>query len=311
MQNRYLTEADFRQVRDFGSKINSTFGFLSAHFRPLGRCVLYLVLPVALLAGIAIGLMQVNLQGRLNSLANTAPGERPDFAAIFSSSGSVMSTALIGSLGSVLAYLVVAATVAGYIRVRLALPPEEEVQPSQVWVVVRRDLPLMVAYLLLLGVLLVIAFALFAVPGIWLSIPATLFFTVFVFEEGGFSATLNRSIYLIKHNWWATLGLVFVMSIIQGFMNFVFQVPQFVVLGARGLHVGGLGSDSMLLVTQCFSAIGQIILYVPGLVALAFQYFNLVEKKDGLGLRSLVSQLGQAPAPVVNQAYRPDEEGEY
>ncbi len=311
MENHYLTEADFRQTRDFGSKINATFGFISAHFRPLGRCVLYFVLPVALLAGIGMGLMQVNLQGRFNGLANTAPGTKPNFAALLSSSGSVMSAALFGTLGTVLAYLVVSATVAGYIRVRLALPPDQEVQPSQVWAVLRRDLPLMVAYLLLLGVLLLIAFGLFAVPGIWLSIPATLFFTVFVFEEGGFSATLNRSIYLVKRNWWATLGLVFIMSIIQGFMGFIFQIPQFVVLGAKGLHLTGLGSDSMLLVTQCFSAIAQIILYVPGLVALAFQYFNLVEKKDGLGLRSLVSQLGQAPAPVVNQAYRPDEEGEY
>lgn len=308
MDNRYLTEADFRQPRDFGSKINATFGFLSAHFRPLGRCILYFVLPVALVAGIAVGLMQVNLQDRLAGL-RTAPGERPNFSGIFN--GTFLSTALLGTLGAVLAYVVVSATVASYIRVRMELPASEEVQPSQVWQLVRRDLPRMLLYLFPQGLLVIVAAFLFVIPAIWLSIPLAMFYTVFVFEEGGFSATLNRCFYLVKNNWWATLGLVMVMGIIQSFMGFVFQIPQYIVLGAKGMHVAGLGSDPLLLATQCFTAIGQIVLYVPGLVAKAFQYFNLVEEKDGLGMRSLVDQLGQAPAPVANQAYRPDEEGEY
>ena len=31
----------------------------------------------------------------------------------------------------------------------------------------------------------------------------------------------------------------------------------------------------------------------------------------GVGLRNMVNQLGQAPAAVANETYRPDDEGEY
>jgi len=310
MKNDYLTEADFRQPRDFGAKINATFGFLSAHFQPLGRCVAYFVLPIALVSGIALGLMQVTMQGRLAEFGRQAKtSDTPDFSNLFA--GGFAGSFVLGLLGTVLAYLVVTITTVGYVRARLDLPATEEVQPRQVWSYIRRDLGRMILYLIPLGMLSVVAALLFVVPAIWLSIPVALFNIVLVLEETGFSATLNRCISLVKENWWATLGLILVMSIIRGIIGLVFQIPQFVVIGAKAAHLPGLGSDAAVLTTQCFTAIGQILLYVPGILALVFQYFNLVEQKEGLGLRGLVGQLGQAPRPAANQTFRPDEEGEY
>ncbi len=310
MKNAYLTEADFRQPRDFGAKINATFGFISAHFQPLGRCVAYFVLPIALVSGIALGLMQVTLQGRMEEFSRSSKyGGTPDFSALFADGFG--GSAILGVLGSVLAYLVVTITTVGYVRARLDLPAAQEVQPRQVGAYIRRDLGRMMLYLVPLGILSFFAALLFFIPLIWLSVPLALFFIVLVLEETSFSGTLSRSINLVKENWWSTVGLILVMGFIRGIIGLVFQIPQFVVIGAKAAHLPGLGSDAAMLTTQCFTAIGQILLYVPGIVALVFQYFNLVEQKEGLGLRGLVGQLGQAPRPATNQSFRPDEEGEY
>ena len=66
------------------------------------------------------------------------------------------------------------------------------------------------------------------------------------------------------------------------------------------------------IVVTCLSSAFKLLLYPPLLLILAFQYFNLVERHDGVGLRRLVDSLGQtAPPQVHNATYQPDDEGEY
>ena len=92
----------------------------------------------------------------------------------------------------------------------------------------------------------------------------------------------------------------------------VFQVPLMVVMMSKAMHWGFMGSiHGMLLIVQSLATVGQSMLRAVLLITLVFQYFHLVELKDGTGLRHLVDQLGQAPAPVTNETYRPDDEGEY
>jgi hypothetical protein len=79
------------------------------------------------------------------------------------------------------------------------------------------------------------------------------------------------------------------------------------------LRVPGLDSDLVGVLAQCIYAAGIIFTYTISLLAMAFQYFNLVERKEGLGLRLLVNELGQPQAIQAAQSshYRPDDEGEY
>jgi hypothetical protein len=85
--------------------------------------------------------------------------------------------------------------------------------------------------------------------------------------------------------------------------------------GALGLYQAG-GTNSFLSVlaiaTSTLTGLLSMFFYPPLFIAIAFQYFNLVERHDAIGLRNMVSQLGQAPATAPTAAaYRPDEEGEY
>jgi len=328
---KFTQEADFRRERDFGAKVGATFEFVTAQFRPLFKCLAYFVLPGALLGGIGLGLAMSTFLGMMPSPGNrpVGPGRAayhyPAFSGLNGTSFVGLGLAMLGFLA---AFLLLSCTVYGFVRVRMATPPGEAVQPAQVWAFVRRRLGRVVGGWLLLtvataagtgvvgGALALLGpgfVALLFFPLVWAVVCLTLYFPVLLMEDGGVLAALRRSFYLVKGKWWSSLGLYLVMSFITGIMNYIFIIPFYGLMMARMLlHSTSLDSELLSVATMSIYALGWIFTAVLPLVAMLFQYFNLVERKDGVGLRRLVDSLGQTAAPQVRSAaYRPDEEGEY
>ena len=301
MKNPYLTETDFRQTRDFGGKISATFEFIAAHFQPLGKCLIYIVLPWALLSGIGIGLVQTSFLNLFDS-----------HSAVRASAG--MTSAAIGGISGLItgvAYILVSGVVYCYIRLRLVQPPSVVIEPGMVWRELQGRLLPMLGYGLLLGLIIGLASLVLAIPGIYLFVASSLFYSIYFVEDTSFGDTLSRMLSLIRHYWWQTVALLIVMGLIRGVLGFVFQIPQVLVVVAQRLHWGFLGSDVIIISAQCFATLGIVFLYVPGVVVNMFQYFHLAEEKDGLGMRHLINQLGQAAPVVADEHLRPDDEGEY
>jgi hypothetical protein len=137
------------------------------------------------------------------------------------------------------------------------------------------------------------------------------YFSVLWLEDLGIFASMRRSFQLIWGKWWSTFGLLFVASLIQGMVSIVFALPQYAVMMGKMLQLPGLSSDLLGVVAQTFYAVGILFTYCIPLLALAFQYFNLVERHEGYGLRLLVDGLGQSAPTARSHHYQPDEEGEY
>jgi len=341
MKNTFTTPADFWQERDFGAKISAVFEFIGAHWRPLGKCLVYFVLPGALLMGVGLGLftnsffngVTHNLGRQQAVLARRGP---TGLAGLYDFSGLGLAF-----LGGTLAFLLLIGTLHAYLRARLRLPATEPVPPAEVWAELRvRGGRMLRALALLMGTYLVVALGAVIVIGtlgaglagsslgagvvfigmavfyflfIYLAVAMSLFFTVLWLEDLGVFATIGRCFYLIKGRWWATFGLLAVVIFLQSMLTIVFALPQYGLMMGKLLHLPGLGSEVLGLLAQCFYAVGIVFTYTIPLLALVFQYYNLVEQKDGLGLRLLVGQLGQPQAAPVAQSghYRPSEEGEY
>ena len=346
MKNTFTSPADFWQERDFGAKISAAFDFIGAHWRPLGKCLVYFVLPGALLMGIGLGMFTntiFDLSGHALAAQRagaTAPSHTP-FSQLntlgFSGFGLVI-------LGSVLAFLLLVGTVHAYVRARLRLPATTPVTPTEVWAELRTRLGRMLALVGLLvafylamvvGVVILVggAVGLSKVLGggssgvgvgfllipifyflvVYASVAMSLFFPVLWLEDRGLFASVGRCFQLIKGHWWATFGLILVATFLQSMLTIVFAIPQYAVMFGKMLQLPGLNSDVLGLVAQCIYAVGIIFTYTLPLLALIFQYYNLVERREGHGLRLLVNQLGQPQAASVAQPghYRPDEEGEY
>ncbi|MDJ0365085.1 hypothetical protein QMK33_07965 [Hymenobacter sp. H14-R3] len=346
MKNTFTSPADFWQERDFGAKISAAFDFIGAHWRPLGKCLVYFVLPGTLLMGIGLGIFtntMFNFTG--HAVAAQRAGVVPRAANPFDQFGAAGFSGLgLAMLGGLLAFLLLVGTVHGYVRARLRLPAAVPVTPREVWAELRARLGRMLAIIgllvggyvaLVVGVLVLVggavgigkllgtgssglAWGFLLIPVlyfliIYASIAMSLFFPVLWFEDRGVFASVGRCFQLIRGRWWATFGLILVATFLQSMLAVVFAIPQYAVTFGKMLQVPGLGSDVLGLIAQCFYAVGIVITYTLPMLALVFQYFNLVEKREGRGLRLLVDQLGQPQAAPVAQSgyYRPEEEGEY
>lgn len=313
----FVQESDFRQQRDFGQKFSAAFEFIGAHWRGLGQAMLYLVLPTAIVQGIVSALLQKQVFAQALRGAGTGGGKLQQLAMFNGLYQSPIYWMNVAVSGIFVMFLVL--TVYAYVRCCLRpVPSPEPITVGQVWDVVKSEF--IGSYLSYFGLLLliIIGFFLLGVPGIYLSVAFSLFYITKVVEGTGFGATCRRCLQLVRGKWWSTFGLIMVMSFALGI---VIAVVGGVVGGLSffaAKQVGAIQADDarsslglFTVITSALTGLLNLLIYPPILLALAFQYFNLVERRDGVGLRNMVGQLGQAPAAVHNTDYRPDDEGEY
>ena len=321
MRPPFIHEAEFRQERNFGAKIGATLEFIGSHWRPLLRCLFYFVLPPALLMGIGLGIFTNQAWNQ----AAAGLGKSRPVPPQFDSLGALGGIGLL-LVGSMVAYLLLTSVVYGYLRARLALAPTEPVTTRVVWDLIRPRLGRLLGAWLLLTLLGLGAFGglgallfqlgpgypvLLFFPALYVMMPLALFLPVFWFEDQSPLAALRRCFYLIRGKWWSTLGLLMVIGLIQGTVSMVFILPQYAIMFGKLFKIAVLSSDVLGIAVQCLYTVGLMLTYTLPLVALAFQYFNLVERHDGVGLHQLVDRLGQTPGRVANAAYQPEDEGEY
>jgi hypothetical protein len=330
-KSNFTREADFRRERDFSAKFGATFEFVTAQFKPLLKCLLYFVLPGALLAGIGMGLlmgefldMMPNVSSRYNGPGRIVQSHSP--ANPFANGTSVLGIGL-AALGFLAAFILLSSTVYAFVRVRMDTPPDEPVTPARVWAAVWARLGRVIGAFLLLGLVMSMGFgvvggALALIgPGfvvmllplvLWLTVCLSLYFPALWMEDGGVVSAFRRSFYLIKGKWWSTFGLYMVITFVTGIINYLFIIPFYALMMSKLLLHWQSDTEILSVAAMSFYALGWVFTAVLPLVAMLFQYFNLVERREGVGLRHLIATLGQTPAPQVsNAAYRPDEEGEY
>jgi hypothetical protein len=157
-------------------------------------------------------------------------------------------------------------------------------------------------------------FAIYAVM-CYAMVALSLFFIVQLRERKGFFATIGRCFSLVWGKWWSTFGLIFIMSLLVGVLALVvvaitsFISSPFTMTPEQGQSVLG---RVMSVVAVSLNSVSTMALYPLLFLALAFQYFNLVERKEGQGLHALVDTIGAQPEAVpTSRSYQPEDEGEY
>jgi hypothetical protein len=191
-------------------------------------------------------------------------------------------------------------------------PGGDSISVREVWDMVKANFLRTVGSYIGLAFVMGLAFLLLMIPGIYLMVPMSLFFVVQLVESTGFGQTISRAVFLTKGKWWSTFGLIMIMTLMLVVLFSVLGglIGGLAVLGGGGsARAGNLNMFSIIL--SSLNGLMSLLIYPPLLIALAFQYFNLVGRKEGVGMRHMVDQLGTTPAAVQNNALRPDDEGEY
>ena len=277
------------QQRDFGDKINATFTFLRDHFLPLGKSLLYIAGPAVLLVGIFSGLSASNI---LFSEGEVSENE------IFTTVGG----SGIAGLLSLLTVPLVIGTVYGYMSLYFEQDHFKEIQVSDVWEKVKEHYLSILLSSIVISVLTVIGFIFLIIPGFILLTAFSFIFVLLVKERLSFGEAFSRCFKLVSDHYLSTLGLLLVMLILQSIVTSVFNLPLIIFTGA-GAFLSSSGDfdmenssalvQALFIIFQVISTLGSQFMYAITLVAIAFQYGNLVEKKESAGLMEEVATIGQ------------------
>ncbi|MFQ5639206.1 MAG: hypothetical protein ACE5IR_14585 [bacterium] len=292
---------EFRKSRDFSGIINATFTFVRHEFKKLGKCMIFIVGPPILLAALVYG------SGDIDVLLGTQQTVSAQwFLYYFVYIGILM---LAGPLmtGVVYQYIV------------LYMDRDDPmIEVNDVWKAVKkkywRILFTLVGIGLAVGFIFVVSFAVMGILGMnfaaFLAFIAFFCFAAYLYialslalfallrENIPISQAFSRSIELVRGHWWFTFGISVLMVIVQYSLSFIFLIPQYTLTFIISAHTSdgaaiSTGYRAAFVAATLTANFGTYTFYCLPLIALAFQYNNLVERKEAAGLLKDIQAIGQ------------------
>ena len=282
------------QQRDFGNKINATFQYVSQNFRSFGLALLYIVGPVAVVAGIASGVMQSNLLRLSTNAVRTQP-DNP-MAALQILSQFTSPSFWLAMLFSLLANVAVVLTTYAHMKV-YERTKDPTISVADVWAEVQPAIGRGIVISLLGSIITGVAMLFLVIPGIYVAVVLSLALAVTSFEGSDFGRTWERCFKLIRDKWWSTFGLIVVMAIIVGIVGMIFAIPTALVGFFIGAKMLPDVSTVWLVIGNVVALVGRTLLNAVLYLAIGFQYTNLVERQEGRGLNSAIDSIGTPTQP--------------
>ena len=148
------------------------------------------------------------------------------------------------------------------------------------------------------AIMIIIGSILCFFPGIYLAISLCLVFAAWAHERKGFWNAISRSFQLTHMAWWWTLLILFVLYILLFVFSLALSIPTLGYNFSNAFHrlnneqvTTGNMSMFVLLYSGLITTITNVLYIVPQ-VALAFQYFSLVERREKPTLLDKINEIG-------------------
>lgn len=217
---------------------------------------------------------------------------------------------IIHSIGTVL----LLAIIYNYMKLYKERGGADNFTKEEVWQEVKESFLMIVGSSVLIGLMIFAGILLLIVPGIYISIPLSLLVFMRVIEKNSFGDALSRSFYLIKEYWWFTLGLMVVIGFITYIAAMVFMIPQMIMSIFMSISFySGSGEGGIMriifIIVNTISTFGYSLIFAVPYTTTAFQYYNLVERKDNPGILDRISKINNPDEPKddIKDLY-PDED---
>lgn len=286
MEKSYI---NFKEERDFGQILNATFQFIGQDFKPLGQVILYYVSPFIILASVITGVFINNVFNW--SILIEDPESFAEVGNIFGRMGGVWILSMVS-------YLFLLLGIYSYISLYVE-KGRGNFQKEDVWKKMTRNILPVIGTGIVVGLLVFIGFAFCIIPGIYFAVSLSIIFIILIYEGRDFGDAFSRSFQLTKLQWWWTLLLLLVVTIITSVLSGIVSFPVGINALIKGFHAaqeGSMPSDFFGPVGTAYLVLANIIsylLYTIIYVALAFQYFNLVEISEKPSLAERIAAINR------------------
>jgi hypothetical protein len=298
-----------RKVRDFGEKIGDTFVFLRGNFRQLAIAFLVFALP---LLAVGVFIQSTALTGLYSALLRGVM-DRPE------------DLLTVDFLWYFLVILFTSASYATAMYAYMRLYEEKDRRAPAMQelgqLYIRKVFPVFFHFLLL-GLLFTLAAVVIAVllgfitPV--LSVLAIIVLFVYagvvfsnllvtvVAEDRSFGVAFSRCFYIIRGQFWSTLGLLFVLYLIFAILSSIVNVLFGAFFGLGSFVSSGGDMEKMktyLLISALLQAAAQIF-YMIFNIGVGLNYYSLLEEKEGVDLETRIDAIGT----FTRQSHHTDEE---
>jgi hypothetical protein len=274
-----MKEFTLQKYRDLGAILTDSFVYIRVHFKTLGKALLLLVLPFYLISGMLVG--------NAYSSFFTTMMENPDLTGDTLFGNNFLLGLLLLALSSG-ALLTITLT-----HVQLVREHGEATLSNIVNHFSRNFFTLLLLYIIII-IVVPISFLFFIVPGIYIGIKLFLSPAVAVLEQKNPFDAINRSWDLVQGHWWFTAAVYLVMNIITSFMSYVLVIPFGILVSlatVSGADTSGMVGTGMGIFYALMIVFGSLFSVIM-LIAMCLHYFNLIERKEGEGLRAKIEELG-------------------
>lgn len=293
---------ELRKERSFSEKMNGMFTYIAQNYKVIFRCLFFIVAPVALLGGICNGIFQSQLTKIIPVNFENKAGNDPmnGFDVFQNLLQNIFSPVYFAAIILMMAaFVLVKCIVFSHMRL-YSESPDKMVAFEEVWEDVKLNFPKVFFSIIAVSLLIGVGFIFLVIPGIYFLITFSMFVPSMIIERKGFTESINRCFFLIKDKWWSTFGLLFITSFIVQICSMVFYMPMYIFQILRLTKVVGDESGMWQILTSVISSVGGMIVYSLFSFAVGMQYFNLVERREGKGLRSYIDEIGNSPSPENN-----------
>lgn len=282
----------FQKQRDLGDVITDTFSFLRENYKLLFKLIFRITGPVFLILILALSYYSyLGMESLHNPIFGLYSGENSDMMII---SFFILMFAVVAF------YVLLYATVLHFIR--SYIDNKGNIIETEVYRGVKDQFGSMLGLLLLVGIMIFVGMLMCLFPGIYLWVPLSIAPAVLVFRRQSVGDSIVDAFNLIKNNWWVTFFSLFVITILVFIIGLIFQVPMFFYMlvktltGAEAIRAGDPSSlvDWFTITMNVISNLAQYLLSIVVIIATAFIYHDLDEKKNFTGSYKTISELGSS-----------------
>jgi hypothetical protein len=288
---------ELRRTRDFSEKINATFEFIRQNIKPLAKSLIYISGPFILLQGFFNGFYQKQALGGggLNALD------------IFNTSSDLVMWLGLTYVFLLLGYISSIIVVYEFMRLYETKQNPETIDVPEVWEGVKENYLPMIGASIVMFFLVIIGMILLVIPGFYVAVAFSLVAPIMIIEKKGMGEALSRCFKLITEKWWSTFGLIFVTTLIVTVMALIFVIPQSIFSALFVLHAKDVAEEAPLwqqtgmVISSMFYSIGANLLQAIVFVAIAFQFYNLIERKEAKGLMGKLESFGKTTEDTTSK----------
>ncbi|MFN9784805.1 MAG: hypothetical protein ACK54A_16325 [Sphingobacteriales bacterium] len=305
------TTLPLRRIRDFGEKVTDTIKFIKLNWKNLlvlyGVFVLpFLLIGVFLGAGYFMQIFSAMTAGKTNDLFN----DWKIWVAIL-----VIYMAVNGMATSI------------YLYMKVWEDEDRRATPGELLKVIAGpflsnmlySVLMFVGLMLLMVPIIMVAsgtksagsvaflglFMLIAMIGLLILFPyLMLIYPVNTIGKVALGNAFRGTAFLLRGNWWASLGYVMVLFIIYYIFSFLVQMMLTLIFGAgalMGAENAGETFGKGLMVVYGLSMLIQQVFYIIMFVGAGVLYYSLHEEKVGGGLEKMIDDLGTGSSKYRQQ----------